>query len=119
MCALVVPVPAAAAADLAGSAGNGKLLYDKHCVVCHEIVPEDHREGPSLAGVYRRQAGTAPFFGKYKALKGADFIWDDDALNRWLADPRGFAGGRDTGMTLHIDDPAQRADLVAYLKTLR
>lgn len=119
VCALVMPVAAAAAADLAGSARNGKVLYDKQCAVCHEIVPEYHREGPSLAGVYGRQAGTAPFFGKYKALKGASFIWDDSSLDRWLANPRGFVDGRDTGMTLDIDDPAQRADLIAYLKTLR
>lgn len=116
---LVAPVLAVAVAAAAGSVGSGKTLYDKQCLVCHDVAPEFHKEGPSLSGVYGRRAGTAPYFGKYKALKGAAFVWDGDALDRWLADPRGFLGGRDTGMTLRIDDPAQRADLIAYLKTLR
>jgi cytochrome c len=118
-CALAVSFTAGAAADNVGSARSGKVIYDRQCIVCHDTAPEYHKEGPSLAGVYRRQAGTAPFFGKYKALKGSDFVWDDEMLDRWLADPRGFVNGRDTGMTLRIDDPTQRADLIAYLKTLR
>ena len=108
-----------AAGVAAGSAGNGKVLYDKQCLVCHATAPEFHKEGPSLSGVYGRRAGSAPFFGGYKALKSASFVWDTDSLDRWLADPRGFLGGRDTGMTLRIEDPTQRADLIAYLKTLR
>ena len=115
----VAPVFAMAVAASAGSAANGKVLYDKQCLVCHDVAPEFHKEGPSLSGVYGRRAGTAPYFGKYKALKGADFDWDGESLDRWLADPRGFLGGRDTGMTLRIEDARQRADLIAYLKTLR
>jgi cytochrome c len=118
-CALAVSVTAAAAADGAGSARNGKTIYERQCLVCHETAPEYHKEGPALAGIYGRQAGTAPFFGKYKALKGANFAWDEKTLDRWLADPRSLVDGRDTGMTLRIDDPAQRADLIAYLKSLR
>ena len=118
-CALAVPVTATAAANIVGAARNGKVIYDRQCLVCHDTAPEYHKEGPSLAGIYGRQAGAAPFFGKYKALKGANFVWDDETLDRWLADPRGFVNGRDTGMTLRIDDPIQRADLIAYLKTLR
>jgi cytochrome c len=103
----------------AGSVTNGKAIYQKQCLVCHAVEPEFHKEGPSLAGVYGRRAGTAPFFAGYKSLKGADVVWDEVTLDAWLADPRGFAGGRDTGMTLHLDDPAQRADVIAFLKTLR
>lgn len=110
---------AAAGPVTAGSAAQGKVLYDKQCLVCHDVAPEFHKEGPSLAGVYGRRAGTAPFFGHYKALKGATFTWDSESLDRWLADPRGFVGGRDTGMTLTVADPAQRADLIAYLRSLR
>ena len=103
----------------AGSTSSGREVYDRQCVVCHATEAEYHKEGPSLAGVYGRRAGTAPFFTGYRALKGADFVWTDANLDAWLADPRAFAGGRNTTMTLSLTDPRQRADVIAYLKTLR
>ncbi|HYN37827.1 MAG TPA: c-type cytochrome [Rhodospirillales bacterium] len=117
ICIAAATVAGAAAA--AGSAASGRAVYEKQCLVCHDTAPEYHKEGPSLSGVYGRRAGTAPFFAGYKGLKGADFIWDTDRLDRWLADPRSFLQGRNTGMTLIITDPGQRADLIAYMKTLR
>lgn len=103
----------------AGSTSSGRDVYDHQCAVCHATEAEYHKEGPSLAGVYGRRAGTAPFFTGYKALKGADFAWTDANLDAWLADPRAFAGGRNTTMTLRLADRRQRADVIAYLKTLR
>jgi len=114
MLALGAASPAGAGS---GSAARGEVLYRKHCLVCHAIEPEFHKEGPSLAGVYDRRAGTAPFFA-YKALKGSTAVWTDANLDAWLADPRAFLQGRDTGMTLKVDNPAERADLIAYLRTL-
>jgi cytochrome c len=109
----------AGAAQAAPLAARGGDIFQRQCAVCHAIQPEFHKEGPSLSGVYGRRAGAAPFFAGYKGLKGADFVWDDPTLDAWLADPRAFLDGRNTGMTLRMDDPAQRADVIAYLKTLR
>lgn len=110
---------APAASRAAAPADRGQALFQKECAVCHETAPEFHKEGPSLAGVYGRRAGTAPFFSGYKGLKGATFVWSEQTLDAWLADPRGFLDGRDTRMTLRVDDPTQRADLIAFLRTLR
>jgi cytochrome c len=117
--ALGLAVAATAAPASAASVDAGRELFQKQCAVCHATAPEHHKEGPSLAGFYGRRAGTAPFFGGYKSLKGATFVWDEHTLDAWLADPRGFVAGKDTGMTLKIDDPAQRAALIAYMRTLR
>lgn len=103
----------------AGSPSRGADLYNRQCLVCHATTAEFHKEGPSLAGVYGRRAGTAPFFAGYKGLKGATFVWNEATLDTWLADPRGLLQGRDTGMSLRVADPAQRADLIAYIRTLR
>jgi cytochrome c len=107
------------AAAMAGDVAAGRAVFQSQCAVCHATEPEFHKEGPSLAGVYGRRAGSAPFFGGYKGLRGADFVWDASTLDAWLADPRAFLGGRNTGMTLHLDDPRQREDVIAFLKTLR
>jgi cytochrome c len=112
----------AISAGIAGAAGDkerGKAVFESQCAVCHETAPEFHKEGPSLAGVYGRRAGTAPFFAGYKGLRGADFVWDERTLDAWLADPRGLLGGKNTAMTLRLNDAGQRADVIAYLKTLR
>lgn len=101
----------------AGNTSHGEELFQTHCAVCHAIEPEFHKEGPSLAGVYGRRAGTAPFFN-YKGLKGSTVVWNDVTLDQWLADPRAFLGGRDTPMNVKIEDPAMRADLIAYIRGL-
>lgn len=106
-------------ADAAGSSDKGKAVFEHQCAVCHSTVPEFHKEGPSLAGVYGRRAGKAPFFAGYKGLRGSDIVWDERTLDDWLADPRALLSGKNTTMTLRLDDPGQRADVIAFLKTLR
>jgi cytochrome c len=119
---LLTLVCATMSADIAAAAGSierGKSVFENQCAVCHATAPEFHKEGPSLAGVYGRRAGTAPFFAGYKGLRGADFVWDERTLDAWLADPRGLLDGKNTAMTLRLNDPSQRADVIVYLKTLR
>lgn len=106
---------AAAAADV----GEGERLYAKHCLVCHAVEPGYHREGPSLAGVFGRRAGTAPLFGHYRGLKGSTVVWNEQTLDGWLADPRAFLGGRDTSMTYKLPAADDRAAVIAYIRTLR
>lgn len=107
-----------AAATVGGDAGRGKALYDKHCAVCHSLIPEYHKEGPSLYGIYGRKAGSVPFYPGYKALRGSALVWDDQSLDKWLADPKAFGRG-DTKMTLTIDDAQNRADIIAFLRIAR
>jgi cytochrome c2 len=46
-------------------------------------------------------------------------VWDERTLDAWLADPRGLLDGKNTAMTLRLNDAEQRDDVIAYLKTLR
>lgn len=118
--ASLVPAASVPAASAVGDASRGREVYEKQCLVCHSLEPEFHKEGPSLYHVWGRTAGTAPFFGKYKALKGeTGIVWNEKTLDQWLTDPRAMVGGRDTGMTLRIEDPQQRTDVIAYLKSLQ
>lgn len=103
----------------AADARAGERLYAKHCLVCHAVEPSYHKEGPSLAGVYGRRAGTAPRFGRYVGLRGETLVWDERALDGFLTDPRAFLGGRDTSMTYKLPSAEERAAIIAYLRTLR
>jgi len=119
MCAATTALVVAAPSVAAGDAARGAEVFHYKCAVCHAIAPEFHKEGPSLHGVFGRRAGTAPFFPRYKALKGVDFTWSEESMDRFLAEPRAFLDGRYTKMTLKLDDARARADVIAFLKTLQ
>ena len=52
------------------------------------------------------------------ALKNAKLKWDDATLDKWIAAPMAMVPG--TMMSFPgLKDPAKRAEIIAYLKTLR
>ena len=112
---------ASGSAWAAGEAAKGKKVFKK-CKACHSIKAGKTKIGPSLAGVVGRKAGTTPGFKRYKGLKGADWTWDEALLDEWLADPKKFAKartGKKTSMGFKLKKAGQRADVIAYLKTLK
>jgi cytochrome c len=95
-----------------GDAGRGKLVFASRCGGCHAL--EQHREGPKLAGVFGRASGTAPGFIYSFALKKAAVIWDEQSLDKWLANPD--AAVPMNNMYFHVARAEQRRNLIAYLK---
>jgi cytochrome c len=100
----------------AGDPEAGEQVF-RTCTACHTLEPGTHRTGPSLAGVLGRKAGTAEGFHRYSdALRSADLVWSEDALNGFLADPQAFLPGN--RMTFRgLADAQARADVIAYLQT--
>lgn len=85
------------------------------CVACHSLEPDAHRTGPSLAGLFGRQAGTAAGYDRYSpALRSSGIVWDEDTLNAWLADPAAMLPGNYMAFP-GIGDDSTRADLIAFL----
>lgn len=103
---------------LPANAGNGARLF-LSCAVCHDDTEGvGHRIGPNLYGVYGQNAAFHPDFAYSQAMASSDIIWDDDALDQYLANPLAFVPG---GRMAYAGepDPANRRDLIAYLKTLQ
>lgn len=109
--AIAVPVPAA------GDPRRGAQLF-RQCLACHSTEPGQHLTGPSLARVWNREAASVEGFTRYSdALRNAHLVWNDENLERWLADPERFVPG--TTMTFPgLKQPRDRQDVVAYLKAL-
>ena len=110
-----------ASAVAAGNAKKGKKVFNK-CKACHAVKAGKNKVGPSLAGIVGRKAGTASGFKRYKGLKGADWTWDEALLDEYLTDPKKFAKartGKKTSMTFKLKKAGQRADVIAYLATLK
>ena len=101
-------VPGPALAD-----GDGEKLFKRKCGSCHKM--EKHGVGPMLEGVIGRKAGSTDF-KKYKALKGADFTWDETNLDAWITDPKKFIGKK-TAMSGKIKKAEDRAAIIEYLKS--
>lgn len=87
------------------------------CAVCHS-VDGVNGTGPTLKGIIGRKSGTVPGFRYSRAMKNAAIIWDESALDRYLANPQDVVPGNIMPFS-GVPDAAQRAELIAYLKTVR
>lgn len=102
----------------AGDAASGERLFRTQCGSCHSVQPGRNMLGPSLFGVYGRAYGTAPGFRYPPAGQDAAVVWDERSLDRFLADPRSVLP-RTSMLFAGLRTPAARADIVAYLQTLK
>ncbi len=103
---------------LPANVANGERLF-LACAVCHDARADvGHRIGPNLWEIYESPAARHGDFAYSKGLREAGIIWDDQSLDAYIENPlalvpRGrmaYAGEK---------DPANRRDLVEYLKSLK
>ena len=119
--ALASFVPSIAFAS--GDAERGESVYNRQCTICHDTAAGKQKVGPSMHAIFGRQAGTVQGFQLYRGLRDATWTWDDKTLDAYLADPVAYTkennGGKGTSMILKLSSPQDRADVIAYLKTLK
>ena len=118
--ATLIASPATFAAEAKGNAENGKALFtSKACVTCHAIAAtEAGKLGPNLAGVVGRKAGaTQGLMPTSEAMKKYGVTWNDKTLDEFLTNPAAKVPG--TAMVGTLPDAKDRADVIAYLKTLK
>ena len=117
--AAAMAVPLSCAADSGPDIEHGKATFNVMCNVCHSVQEKGGPvEGPNLLGLVGRPAGSQPAFGKYsEALKASNLTWSVENLNRCLISPMAMVPG--TFMPMLIPDDKTRADVIAYLATLK
>ncbi len=108
----ILALLAAAAPVDADDAARGKQLYESRCIGCHSI--DANRVGPAHRGVFGRRSGAATEYDYSTAVRDAKIVWDARTLDRWLADPERLIPGQ--RMNYSVPEPADRADLIAYLR---
>ncbi|WBH17431.1 c-type cytochrome [Sphingomonas radiodurans] len=106
-----------AAPALAQDANAGATIFRQRCSLCHGAAPGARATlGPNLAGVGGRPAASTDF--KYSAaLKASKLTWDKATLDKFLTAPTKLVPG--TRMVIATPDAAQRAQVIAYLLTLK
>ena len=89
MAAVVLFACPAAWAQAPGPAGGlpeGAALFRQQCGACHVI-------DPGSPGGVGRKAGSVEGFQYSAALKGADFVWDEEKLDAYLTNPQNVVKG--------------------------
>ena len=103
-------------ASLTGNAGKGETLF-LQCRACHTIEAGRNLLGPSLHGVVGRTAGQVPGFAYSAANKASGIVWSEAEIFAFLESPQKTLPG--TRMSYFgMKAPQDRADLIAYLRTL-
>jgi cytochrome c len=96
----------------------GKSVFNANCSICHSVQPGKNLVGPSLFGIMGRKTGSIPGFHYSPANQNANITWDPATLDKYLQSPRAVIPG--TIMTYAgLKDDTKRADLIAYLGSLK
>ena len=98
-----------------GDVVRGRQVFEKRCTGCHTMAAD--REGPRLAGVFGRRAGSVAGYAYSAGLKKSGtngLVWGDTSLEKWLSDPDALVP--DNNMEFQVPKTQERLDLIAYLK---
>jgi cytochrome c len=102
----------------APNAAAGQIVYKSQCAMCHATVAGKNGLGPSLSKISGRKPAAISGFSYSPAMKAAAGKWDAATLDRFVSNPRAVMPG--TRMIYAGQkDATKRADLIAYLATLK
>jgi cytochrome c len=102
----------------AADAAAGEKEF-KACQSCHKLEAGANATGPYLHGVVDRPVASATGgFAYSEGMAGHGGNWDPESLNAFLTNPKEYVPG--TKMNFKgISDPQDRANLIAYLATVK
>jgi cytochrome c len=108
--------------EQAGPMGNvedGIRVAERYCVVCHTFDKGGKVVfGPNLFGVAGQPAAAVEGFRYSEALRSSGLTWTDSNLIGFMANPEQFVEGT-TARFPGLKSAKQRADILAYMKTLQ
>lgn len=98
-----------------GDITRGAALYQERCTACHNI--DSNKIGPAHRGIMGRRLGSLPGYKYSEELARSRLRWTPQTLNAWLEDPEELVAGQRMGF--QVENAQERADLIAYLATLK
>ncbi|MEM9049826.1 MAG: cytochrome c family protein [Pseudomonadota bacterium] len=100
----------------AADPGAGEKDFRK-CSACHKVDANAHGVGPSLHAIVGRAVGAIDGFNYSGAMAGFGGEWTPERLAEFLHNPKGYIAGTKMSFAGYRD-PADAANMVAYLETL-
>jgi cytochrome c len=111
------PAAAQEAARKGADTESGQLTFNNACRTCHTIKEGDNRLGPNLHKIIGRKAGSLANYGYSSAMKGADFVWDKEKLNRFIAKPDEILPGNNMKPYGGLTSAEDRAKVIEFLES--
>ncbi len=101
-----------------GDADNGAIIYQDACGQCHQLNAGLNKKGPQLMNIYGAPAAELEDYTYSDGLKTSGWVWDAQTLDPYIADAE--KAMPDSKMLSNpMPDAQERADVIAYLSTLR
>ncbi len=101
-----------------GDADNGELIFVEACGQCHQLTPGLNKKGPQLMNIYGATAAQLADYDYSEGLKTSGWVWNAETLDPYIEDNEKVVA--DSKMLADpIPDASERADIIAYLSTLR
>lgn len=101
---------------LASASIDKGMKVAKKCVSCHAFEKGGaHKIGPALYGVVNRDIAVDNGYAYSSALAAFDGVWDYEALNGFLENPKKYAAGTKMAFA-GLRKATDRANIIAYLR---
>ena len=115
VCIVYVMLPVSSSVPQERDVASGQLVFNNVCRTCHTTREGDNRLGPNLYKIVGRKAGSLQNYGYSSAMKGADFIWDEEKLDRFIANPEQIVPGNNMKPFSGLASADDRAKVIALL----
>jgi cytochrome c len=115
VCIVYVMLPVSSSVPQERDVAAGQLVFNNVCRTCHTTREGDNRLGPNLYKIVGRKAGSLQSYGYSSAMKGADFIWDEAKLDRFIANPEQIVPGNNMKPFSGLASADDRAKVIAFL----
>jgi cytochrome c len=99
-------------------AASGQQVFNNACRTCHTTKEGDNRLGPHLFKIVGRKAGPLPDYGYSSSLRSADFVWDEEKLDRFIANPDELVPGNRMKPYSGLASTDDRARIVSFLRSV-
>ena len=95
---------------------KGAALFQNRCSTCHMVQEGGpNKIGPSLHGLFGRQAGTIPGYNYSADMRASRIVWNVKTLDEYLRDPhRGIPSANMP--YLGLSSKTDRDDLISFLE---
>jgi cytochrome c len=94
---------------------TGQQAFNNACRTCHMVREGDNRLGPNLHKVVGRKAGSLPNYPFSSAMKEAGFVWDEEKVDHFLANPDQIVPGNGMKPYGGLASSDERKKIIAFL----
>jgi cytochrome c len=115
MACMLAPPSALPQAPQGAQDTSGQQAFNNACRTCHLVREGDNRLGPNLHRIVGRKAGSLPDYGFSGAMKEAGFVWDEEKLDRFIANPDEVVPGNSMKPYGGLSSSEDRKKIIAFL----